>query len=67
MKKTLTIILAGATALAFSSCTTVVHPTETRTVYRKAPVKKTYYSRPAYVAPRMYDSPETTTVVRPAE
>ena len=65
MKKTLTLLLAGACALAFSSCTTVVHPTQTRTVYKRVPAKKTY--RPAYVSPRIYDSPETTTVVRPAE
>lgn len=70
MKKPLLLLLTGATALAFSSCTTVVHPTETRTVYRtrtvQAPAKKTY--RPAYVAPiRSYDTPESTTVVRPAE
>lgn len=71
MKKPILLLLSGATALAFSSCTTVVHPTETRTVYRtrtvQAPTpRKTY--RPAYVAPiRSYDTPESTTVVRPAE
>lgn len=68
MKKPILLLLAGSTALAFSSCTTVVHPTETRTVYRTrtVPAKKTY--RPAYVAPaHTYDSPESTTVVRPAE
>ncbi|MDB6069144.1 MAG: hypothetical protein JWL81_315 [Verrucomicrobiales bacterium] len=70
MKKPILLLLTGATALAFSSCTTVVHPTETRTVYRTrtvpVPVKKTY--RPAYVAPaHTYDTPESTTVVRPAE
>lgn len=65
MKNTLTLLLAGATALAFCSCTTVVHPTQTRTVYKKSYSKP---SRSAYVTPaRSYDSPETTTVVRPAE
>lgn len=68
MKKPILILLAGATALAFSSCTTVVHPTETRTVYKTRTVPVSKPSRPAYVTPaRTYDTPETTTVVRPAE
>ena len=67
MKKTLTLILAGAAAFAFTSCTTVVHPTQTRTVYKKVPTRTYSSSRPASVSSRIYDSPENTTVVRPAE
>jgi hypothetical protein len=65
MKKPILILLAGTLAVVFSSCTTVVHPTETRTVYKTRTVP---VSKPAYVTPaRTYDTPETTTVVRPAE
>ncbi len=68
MKKPILLLLAGSTALAFSSCTTVVHPTETRTVYRTRTVPKKTYRPAAYVAPiRSYDTPESTTVVRPEE
>ena len=67
MKNILTLLLAGATVLAFCSCTTVVHPTKTRTIYKKS-YSKPRSSSSAYVAPaRSYDTPEGTTVIRPAE
>lgn len=65
MKRSLLLALATA-VLAFPSCTTVVHPTETRTVYRTRTVPAS--TSTARVAPaRIYDTPEDTTVVRAAE